>query len=888
MNLQKVTLKHPFLRKAARLCIASTIIAVTLQPVNLQGITPTALAAAAPTLSAPAWVNTKNEPITSGAALHNYVWSGLRGAKEVHSDVSVVDIDLQNPYVRLDVMTGQNNQFTKKQSVRGMATETGAVAGVNGDFFNTQAEGVPLGAEIAQGKLMSTPQLNTPGYYNFAITQDNKPIVDLFTFKGEIHTQDGAVYPLDGVNKSYYWYEQPIVRHSHDNSMFIYTDTWAQTGRAVDRNTDLIEVLIVNNIITQIADRGALDVIPPTNGYILRTEGAGAAFVKQHMKVGDPIAAYYGIEPQDPSKVYDTKNFKMLISGGTILVDNGQPTAFSRDSAELGGYRSRTGIGYSKDEKHAYLITVDASGDSGGASLSEFERIMVLAGIWKGMNLDGGGSTQMVERPLGSTNVQLVNQTENGNERQIVNGLGVYSSAPKGTLKGLTLQGPTAVFLNENVTFTAKGYDEYYNPIEVPADIKWTNTNGSGTFEQNIFTAKKPGTTTLTATAGGITQSMNITVLGKDSIKSLTIVPSMAYLSEGQTIQLSVKAMTKTGMGRTIPVTGLSVEISGFKGELTGDQLHVTSLAGSTMGQIILHYDGFSSMLTLPVGQKKLWADFSNLTYPMTFTSSAPEVTGSVYNVNNEMHLKYDFTQGTGTKAAYAAFGDLSRGIPASGEPQKMGIRVNGDNSLNMLRAELIDADGDINRVDLATSVNWTGWKTLEADLTSLHLSYPFAVKRIYVASPELGQDERAKVGEIDFDDITFLNKGDLPQLPKNQIKLTINKKTVVVNGKNMTIDQAPVIVNGTTLVPVRFVTEQLGGSVTWDDKAKKVSILRGSQLIDFWLGDTEFICNGSIASALAAPTLLNGRTMVPLRVLSDKLGWKITWDEKNRTVLLQ
>lgn len=207
---------------------------------------------------------------------------------------------------------------------------------------------------------------------------------------------------------------------------------------------------------------------------------------------------------------------------------------------------------------------------------------------------------------------------------------------------------------------------------------------------------------------------------------------------------------------------------------------------------------------------------------------------------------------------------------------------------MNMLRAELIDADGDINRVDLATSVNWTGWKTLEADLTSLHLSYPFAVKRIYVASPELGQDERAKVGEIDFDDITFLNKGDLPQLPKNQIKLTINKKTVVVNGKNMTIDQAPVIVNGTTLVPVRFVTEQLGGSVTWDDKAKKVSILRGSQLIDFWLGDTEFICNGSIASALAAPTLLNGRTMVPLRVLSDKLGWKITWDEKNRTVLLQ
>jgi hypothetical protein len=306
------------------------------------------------------------------------------------------------------------------------------------------------------------------------------------------------------------------------------------------------------------------------------------------------------------------------------------------------------------------------------------------------------------------------------------------------------------------------------------------------------------------------------------------------------------------------------------------------------MGQIILHYDGFSSMLTLPIGQKKLWADFSTLTNPVTFISYPTTVTGSVYNVNNEMHLTYDFTQGTGTKAAYAAFGDLTKGAPVAGEPQKMAIRVNGDNSLNMLRAELIDADGVANRVDLATSINWTGWRTLEADLTSLHLAYPITVRRIYVASPELGQDERSKVGEIDFDDITFLNKGELPQLSKNQIKLTINKKSMLVNGKNMTMDQAPVIVNGTTLVPVRFVAEQLGGTVTWDDKAKKVTILRGNQLIDFWLGNTEFIFNGTVASSLAAPTLMNGRTMVPLRVLSEKLGWKITWDEKTRTVLLQ
>ena len=103
----------------------------------------------------------------------------------------------------------------------------------------------------------------------------------------------------------------------------------------------------------------------------------------------------------------------MLIGGQTILVDNGKPAANSRTSAEIGGYRSRTGVGYSEDQRYAYMVTAEASGDSAGASLSEFQQIMIAAGVWKGMNLDGGGSTQLVARPLGETTVQVVNQIEN-------------------------------------------------------------------------------------------------------------------------------------------------------------------------------------------------------------------------------------------------------------------------------------------------------------------------------------------------------------------------------------------------------------------------------------------------------------------------------------------
>ncbi|GJM73671.1 hypothetical protein HMSSN036_58870 [Paenibacillus macerans] len=58
-----------------------------------------------------------------------------RSGKSVKVLADVVEVDLTNPYVSLDVMTGKGGQLTTRQSVEGMAKETGAVAGVNGDFL---------------------------------------------------------------------------------------------------------------------------------------------------------------------------------------------------------------------------------------------------------------------------------------------------------------------------------------------------------------------------------------------------------------------------------------------------------------------------------------------------------------------------------------------------------------------------------------------------------------------------------------------------------------------------------------------------------------------------------------------------------------------------------
>ena len=72
------------------------------------------------------------EIITSGAVLMKYQYINSTGAKSL---ASVIRVDLNNKYVKLDVMTGQGNQFTTRQSTGGMAKENGAVVAINGDFL---------------------------------------------------------------------------------------------------------------------------------------------------------------------------------------------------------------------------------------------------------------------------------------------------------------------------------------------------------------------------------------------------------------------------------------------------------------------------------------------------------------------------------------------------------------------------------------------------------------------------------------------------------------------------------------------------------------------------------------------------------------------------------
>ena len=99
--------------------------------------------------------------------------------------------------------------------------------------------------------------------------------------------------------------------------------------------------------------------------------------------------------------------------------------------------------------------------------------------------------------------------------------------------------------------------------------------------------------------------------------------------------------------------------------------------------------------------------------------------------------------------------------------------------------------------------------------------------------------------------------------------------------------DTKPYISNSRTLVPVRFVAEQLGASIDWDNDTGTVSINKEEASITLTIGSTEMVRNGVSSTMDVSPVITDSRTMIPLRFVSEQLGALVEWDiEKNSAIL--
>ena len=204
------------------------------------------------------------EPIAPGVVRYKYEVTKDKN----NASTNVVTVDLNNPHIKINTVAG-GGTYTNKATVSQMADRTNAVALVNGDFFTMQLQGVPLGASIIDGDMKSSPAVLTD-IWSFGIDENNTAFIDSTKFVGSVTAPNGKSYPIDGLNKTYYWY-QPSKEYSHESKIQMYNSFWSSKSRG-DKTAGEV-LLSEDNVVEQIVYRKNIDMKIPEGKKILQVSG---------------------------------------------------------------------------------------------------------------------------------------------------------------------------------------------------------------------------------------------------------------------------------------------------------------------------------------------------------------------------------------------------------------------------------------------------------------------------------------------------------------------------------------------------------------------------------------------------------------------------------------
>ncbi|WP_079912507.1 copper amine oxidase N-terminal domain-containing protein [Paenibacillus sp. 32352] len=124
-------------------------------------------------------------------------------------------------------------------------------------------------------------------------------------------------------------------------------------------------------------------------------------------------------------------------------------------------------------------------------------------------------------------------------------------------------------------------------------------------------------------------------------------------------------------------------------------------------------------------------------------------------------------------------------------------------------------------------------------------------------------------------------NRAEMGALPA----ISSEAITVQVDGSPLVLEQPPIIRNGSTLVPLRSIFERLGAEVEWDGNTSTVTARKGQNVIRLTVGSGTAALNEKEIFLEAPPVIVNGNTMVPVRFIAESLGAKVDWESDTRTV---
>ncbi|WP_406836291.1 phosphodiester glycosidase family protein [Streptomyces sp. AHU1] len=388
-----------------------------------------ALAGAALTGAAPA---SGAEDATRVAPGVTYTELDIPAAKGV-AHAHVLNVDLRNPHVRVDLL--YPGKVASRAPVSRLADSRGAVAGVNGDFFDitetqhpgVEATGATVGPAIASGRGLKAavpdgqrfgPAL-PPGTSTedvFGVGVDRRARLDGVVLDGSVRSADGT-WPLGGFNQ----YALPV------GSVGAFTGDWGgvsrvratcgtDTDRAAPCSTDTYEVTVRRGRVVSTADTPGSGTIARDTTVLVGRE-AGARELRR-LSVGERVGVRHRLVAKSSRVPY------RFAVGGYPMMTDGVPLPGLDDRTSA----VRTAVGFSDHGHRMQLLALDGAPEfRAGLTIAEVTRAMGRLGSEDAFSLDGGGSTTMVARRAGADAVSVLNHPSGGAERPVPNGIGVFS-----------------------------------------------------------------------------------------------------------------------------------------------------------------------------------------------------------------------------------------------------------------------------------------------------------------------------------------------------------------------------------------------------------------------------------------------------------------------------
>ena len=237
--------------------------------------------------------------------------------------------------------------------------------------------------------------------------------------------------------------------------------------------------------------------------------------------------------------------------------------------------------------------------------------------------------------------------------------------------------------------------------------------------------------------------------------------------------------------------------------------------------------------------------------------------------------------------AVYAATGSKSSG--GSGRTKRYTVSFN-TNGGNKITSQTVAKDNSVKEptAPIKENFEFAGWYT-DKELTTKY-DFTEKVTKSFTLYAKWTEQKQENGGS---EDVVNDNSGNENKESSNTIVLTIDEHDALVYGTTKTNDVAPKVVNDRTMLPARFVAENLGATVEWDGEKQLVTITGKNEkqedvTILITIGSDYAKVNGEDVKLDSPAFVENNRTYTPIRFISENLGATVEWNETEQTVTIQ